>query len=308
MAKSGIISVIPKNFDHAFPTMEKSLREKGLSMFPGTFKMLFPYREKSGKRRTGLDPNALYIQNIKDQDARLAEINRVTKLRQELEQKSGYDLSPDSKFWNDIAPYKLQDGDNFFDADNVEQQIAFAWLKVHPTIAKSLQAYSAGDYPPDTHFYVKDTDAESEISYNKKRLINDAIKKMDAFSLEKRRKVARLVGLPTSEDTKEEIVYNDLDTFIRSEAIKSGPYAGQNGAHVFNSIAELDDNLIAIKDTVETALNKKLYREGKGGRIMEGETVRWNSKAEMLKFFVDEENQLDLLELEQRIKGKEILA
>lgn len=306
MAKTGTISVIPKNFDHAFPTMEKSLREKGLSMFPGTRKMLFPYKERNGYRRTGLDPNAQYIKNIKDPAIKQAEIERVTKLRAELEEKTGWDLNPKSTFWDDMDPYKLFDGDNHFDLDNPAQAVAFAWLRVHPTIASSLEAYNAGDYLPDTHFYVKDAEVETTISYKKKKMINDAIIKMESLSLEKRRKVARLVGLPVDEETKEQIVYNDLDTFLKEPTIKAGPYRGQDPVHVFNSIATLDDRIIDIKDTVDQVLSKQILREGKAGRIMEGETERFTDKDEMLKYYLNEDHQLDLLELKQRLKVKEL--
>ena len=49
---------------------------------------------------------------------------------------------------------------------------------------------------------------ENAIIFKKKQLINKAIVKFDSMTPEKKRKVARLLGLPVSEDTKEEIVYN----------------------------------------------------------------------------------------------------
>lgn len=306
MAKIGTISVIPKDFDSAFPTMEKSLRANGMSMFPGTYKMLFPHKELSGKRRTGLDPNAQYIQNIKDVAAKEVEQERVAKLRDELQLLLDLDLSPTSKYWDKMEPAKLGDEDNIFNLDNPNHAVMFAWLRVHPTIASSLEAYTRGEYHPDTHFYVKDKDLEETIVYNKKKQLNEAIRKIDSYSLEKRQKIARLVGIPVSSETKEEFVYNALDTFLRNETIKSGPYKDQSSLAIFTRFSQLDDQALYIKDLVDSAVTHQIYREGKTGRIMEGDVTKWTSKDAMFKYFMSDENQRDLIELEDRIKAKAI--
>jgi hypothetical protein len=306
MGKTGVVAVIPKDFSEAFPTMEKSLREKGMSMAPGTFKMYFPYKERNGYRRTGLDVNAQYIQNIKVPSEKEAEIRRVQALFDDLTERTGYDLKPKSQYWEEVFPVKLTDGDNMFDLDNPDRAIQFAWLKVHPLIARSMEGYMSGEYPPDTHFYIKDSDIEVQLAYNKKKTINTAIGKVEAFSLPKRRKVARLVGLPIDEETKEEIVYNSLDTFLHTTTIQEGPYKGQDSLMVFNSIVALDDEALEIRDLVNTLILKPLYREGAGGQIMEGNMVRFKSRTEMINHFSDPDKQGDLFEARQRLKIKEV--
>lgn len=305
MGKIGIISVIPKDFTHAFPTMEKSLREKGMSMYPGTFKMFFPFKEISGKRRTGLDPNAAYIKNLKG-EAREVEIERVTKLKQELEAATQLDLSPNSSYWDEIPPVKLGDRDNIFNLDNPKHAITFAWLRVHPKIASSLEAYQRGDYLPDTHYYVKDKDVEDEIKYKKNKAINDCVIKLDSMSPDKRKKIARLVGIPTDDNMKEVTVYNELDRFIKASIISSGPYKGQNPVRVFDSLTSLDDTQISVRDTVEKALAANIFREDKGGQIVEGNSVKFKDKRQMIEFYLDEANQFELLELESRVKLKDV--
>jgi hypothetical protein len=307
MGKIGIISVIPKDFTHAFPTMEKSLREKGMSMYPGTFKMFYPFKEISGIRRTGLDPDAVYIKNLQG-EAKQVEIERVTALRKKLEDATGLNLAPGSSYWNDIQPAKLRDGDNVFDLDNPQQAIVFAWLRVHPRIASSLEAYQRGEYLPETHFYIKDKDVEENLAYQKKKAVNDMIIKLDSMSPDKRKKVARLVGIPVDDNMKEVVVYNELDRFIKQEVVKEGPYKGQSSVNIFKSISTLDDTQLAVRDVVEKALASNIYREDKGGKITEGGFIRFGSKSEMIQFFLDEANQLDLLELEQRVQLKDINA
>ena len=78
------------------------------------------------------------------------------------------------------------------------------------TIASSFQAWERGEFAADTQFYVADDEIENAVIYKKKQLINKAIVKFDSMTPEKKRKVARLLGLPVSEDTKEMKVRLDV--------------------------------------------------------------------------------------------------
>ena len=42
----------------------------------------------------------------------------------------------------------------------------------------------------------------------------------------KKRKVARMLGLPVTEETKEEVVYNQVDNLLKQTEFKDGKYAG----------------------------------------------------------------------------------
>ena len=142
MNKIGKISVIPRDFsDSQVETMETSLMKKGKTRLPGTGVFKYPYKEISGKYRTGLDPDAAYILRIQDPHERKLEKERVTELKKKLEAAlGGIDLSPHSKFWNyanststddfqHIQPYKLTDGDNYFDLNNPIHELSFSWLR-----------------------------------------------------------------------------------------------------------------------------------------------------------------------------------
>jgi len=89
----------------------------------------------------------------------------------------------------DNEPFVFLHGDNLYDLDVPIQEISFAWLRVHPTIASSYQAWERGEYPADTQFYVVNDDIESALVYKKKQKINKAIIKFDSMSPEKKRKV-----------------------------------------------------------------------------------------------------------------------
>lgn len=311
MGKIGKISVIPKDYSGAFPTMEKSLRDRGFSRMPGTVMMKFPYKELNGKYRTGLDENATSIIKITDPKDRDLEQKRIKEIRKSLEEKTGISLSPTSDYYNytsrsqhHVEGVKLQDGDNIFNMEDPWQAITFYWLSAHPTVATSIKAWEKGDFPSDTQFYVNDEDVENEIQYRKKKTANDAIIRFDSWSLDKRRKVARLMDLPIGEDTKEEVVYNQVDTFLKQAQVPNGVHKGRDPIKVFASYADIKDDLLYVKDLVGQAFSHQIYKEKRGGRVYEGELEIFKSKEDMIDFYIDDKNQEDLIELEKKLHIK----
>lgn len=321
MGKIGKITTIKKEYNNSqLQTMQSNLASKGMTRIPGTGVFKFPYKELDGRYRTGLDPEANYIKRILDPTEKQLEIERVTALRQKLEDAlGGIDLGPRSKFWNyglstssedgaHVQPVKLMDGDNYFDLSTPLQELAFAWLRVHPTIASSYQAWERGEYPAETQFYVVDDEIESAIVFKKKQLINKAIIKFDSMTIEKKRKVARLLGLPVTDDTKEEVVYNLVDNVLKQQEFKTGSFQGLNPVEVFNRFADMKENLLHVKDVVKQAIIHSIYRVKPSGRVYEGEFEVAKDEEELIKFLVDDENQEDLITLEQKLKTKKLAA
>lgn len=314
--KTGKISVIKKDYTNAFPNIDTSLRRRGLSRTPGTGLTLLPYKERNGYYRTGMDPDAIYIERLKTEDDREIERERAKKEFEELKKLTRLDLSPQSQFYNfaasipdeqKVGPIKLLDDDNLFDLSDPMQRIAWNWIRVHPKIASSHQAYQRGDYPADTQFYVCDDDVETEIEYKKKSLINKAIVTFEGMAPDKRKKVARLMGLPVTESTKEEIVYNLVDGILKEQQIKDGQHKGENAVNLFNKLAVMDEKILSVKDLIEQAIRHSIYRMRTGGRIYEGENLVSEGREELMKFLMDEDNQMDLLALQDKLKIKKIV-
>lgn len=321
MGKTGKISTIKREYNSSqLQTMDSGLAQKGMTRIPGTGVFKYPYKELDGKYRTGLDPDAAYIRRIKDDTERELEIERVTTLKAKLENEIGdIDLGPRSKFWNyglslspddqtHVQAVKLMDGDNFFDLSNAFQEIAFSWLRVHPTIASSYQAWERGEYPADTQFYVVDDEIENAVIFKKKQLINKAIVKFDSMTPEKKRKVARLLGLPVSEDSKEEVVYNLVDNVLKQTEFKNGKYSGLNPVEVFNRFADMKEALLHIKDLVKQAITHSIYRVKPNGKVYEGEFEVAKDEEDLVKFLADDDNQDELLVLEGKLKTKKLAA
>ncbi len=321
MGKIGKISSIKKEYNSQIQTMQSSLASKQLTRIPGTGVFKFPYKELDGKYRTGLDEKAAYIGRILDPVEKELEIKRVIELRDSIQEALGdVDLSPKSKFWNHakaqsnddtahIQPMKLYDGENFFDFSDVSKRLAFAWLRVHPTIASSFQAWERGEYPADTQFFVADDELENAVAFNKKKAINRAIGKFEGMTPEKQRKVARLLGLPVTENTLESEVYNLVDDLLKVSEVKSGKYAGQNPIELFLRYADMKENLLTVKDLVKQALTHSIYRsKGPGGKIYEGDAEIAKDEDDLVKQLMDDDNQDQLLTLEDRLKHKKLAA
>ena len=321
MGKTGKISTIKREYNSSqLQTMDSGLSQKGFTRIPGTGVFKYPYKELDGKYRTGLDPDSTYIRRIADQTERELEIERVTKLKARLENELGdIDLGPRSKFWNyglststddqtHVQPVKLLDGDNYFDLAVPFQEIAFSWLRVHPTIASSHQAWERGEYPADTQFYVVDDEIENAVIYKKKQLINKAIVKFDSMTPDKKRKVARLLGLPVSEDTKEEVVYNQVDNTLKQTEFKNGKYSGLNPVEVFNRFADMKEDLLHIQDLIKQAIAHSVYRVKANGKVYEGEFEIAKDEQDLIKFLADDDNQDELLILESKLKTKKLAS
>jgi len=321
MGRTGKISTLKKEYNNSqLQTMQGGLSQKGLTRIPGTGVFKYPYKELDGQYRTGLDPNAAYIRRIGDQLERELETERVTALRKKLETGLGdIDLGPRSQFWNyglststedsmHIQPVKLLDGDNYFDLSIPFQELAFSWLRVHPTIASSYQAWERGEFPADTQFYVADDEIENAVIFKKKQLINKAIVKFDSMTPEKKRKVARLLGLPVTEDTKEEVVYNQVDNMLKQTEFKNGKFQGLNPVEVFNRFADMKENLLHIKDLVKQAVAHSVYRIKPTGKVYEGEFEISKDEDDLIKFLADDDNQDELITLEQKLKTKKLAS
>ena len=321
MGKLGKISTLKKEYNNSqLQTMQGGLALKGLTRIPGTGVFKYPYKELDGKYRTGLDPEAAYIRRISDPLEREMEIERVTNLKNKLQAALGdIDLGPRSTFWNygmststndtlHVQPVKLLDGDNFFDLSIPLQEVAFSWLRVHPTIASSYQAWERGEFPADTQFYVADDEIENAVLFKKKQMINKAIVKFDSMTPDRKRKVARLLGLPVTDDTKEEAVYNLVDNVLKQTEFKNGKYQGLNPVEVFTRFADMKDNLLHIKDLVKQALTHSIYRARPNGKIYEGEFEVAKDEDDLIKLLADDDNQDMLLTLEGKLKSKKLAA
>lgn len=319
----GKIAPIQKVFGDAINTIDQQLAKNGYQRFPGTTEMFLPYKEHSGKYRTGLDADAPYLDRL-SKESKDAEIARITADKARLEKALGVPgiLEPTSPFYNfaasreyliklfgtdlKVAPIKIGNSDETFDPKDVMREIAWNWIKVHPRVAPSLEAYKKGDVPSDIKYYVVDEESEIKDTFNRKKEINKAIVAFEELAPTKKKQVARLMGLPVTESTTEETVYNLLDTELKKTEFESGSLKGLSPVKLFNELLATTDDRLKVKDLVEQAITHNIYRFGTGGKLQEGSVTVATSKEDLVNFLLKEDNQMDLVALEKKLQVKKI--
>lgn len=315
--KIGKISTIKKEPNPNVYSLEGSLARLGFQRFPSTGIRIEVYLEPNGTYRTGLDENAVYIQNIKDAELRETERKRVKAFREHLEAKTGLNLSPNSDYYakrNDMnysskkaENIRLMDGDNVFNLEDAFQAITYAWVRVHPSIASSYNAWLRGEYAPRTQFFVNDEDVESEVLYKKKAAINKAVVELDKMGLEKRKKIARLLGLPVTDNSREELVYNVLDTFIKQGEVREGKFSGMQAVELFNKFVTMQDEVLNTKHLVSDLLRHSIIRLKKG-RLYEGEVEIAKTEEELVDRLLTPKYQDDFIAYQEKLKALKTIA
>lgn len=307
----GKISTVKRSVEDATVNgIQASLQQKGLTRYPGTKVRIAPFKESNGSYRTGLDPDAFYIKKMSPEEAEI-ERAKVSELRDiATEMYGGVALGARDPFYTDMFNSKymgsdqrcplgvLKDGDNVFNLDIKEELIVYSYLRAHPEVAPSADALLSGNYPRCT-FFINDSDVESERAYKSRSTINKAIGILDVMSLEKRRKVARVLGLPVVESTKESVVYNTLDKYIKdTENPRSTGHA-----EMFIKYSEMKDDNLMIMDTIKQCLVYNVLRN-QGGAIYRGESMVAGSEQEAVKYYLNPKKQQEFLVLQDELKLK----
>lgn len=327
MATAGKVAPINKEYSNTFNTIDQQFSKHNMIRAFGTSITLLPHKEASGKYRTGLDVKAPYLNNMSIED-REAEIKRITADKARLEEALGLPnsgiLDPTSPFYNfaassevlkkrfgtdiKVSPIKLGNSEVFFNfsEDDAMKEITWNWVRQNPRIAPSLDAYRRGEVPADTQYYIVDDEAETKDTYNRKREVNTAIVKFESLTPSKKKQVARLMGLPVTEDTKEETVYNLIDSTLKETEFKAGKNKGMAPVRLFNELLKETDERIKVKDLIEQALTHNIYRISAGGKIVEGEMTIAASQEDLVEQLLDVKSQMDLIGLEKKLSNKKI--
>ena len=151
-------------------------------------------------------------------------------------------------------------------------------------------------------------DIENAVIYRKKLLINNAITKFGNMTPEKKKKVARLLGLPVTDNTKDDVVYVQVDNLLKQTEFKSGKYQGMSTVEIFNRFADMTEDLLHVKDLVKQAVSYSIYRMKPNGRVYKGDLELAASEEELVKHLIDENHQDELLILEGELKMKKMAS
>ena len=318
MKQVGIIAPIKSEPTSELTTKNSLLRApKGArTRTPGTGIWMTPDKELSGKYRTGLDEDASYINAILNETDRNLEKKKVKELRIKLERALGVDLGPYSEFWNNgkrkneydtkhVGMIKLADEDNIFDLADPMQELNFTWLSVSRRIASSLEAYRRGEFP-NAQFYVVNKEVENKLAFSRKKEVNKAVVLLDKMTPTEMKQVARLMGLPVTDDTAEEEVYKLIDDCLKQSEFRTGENKGLSTISVFTSLAKEDAGKREVKDLAKQLLTYNVIRRKDGG-LYRGDAKVANNQEELIKILEDENQQEIRISLQEQLRAKKLI-
>jgi hypothetical protein len=317
MARIAKILPLPVNFKQGEMTMQNALAEKGYMRHPGTGIGIVPIQGLDGKYLTGLDPEANYIRRMRitNPEAAEKEAKVVRERKERLEAATGIELGPRSEYYSGVygskfntgqvaSRVKLVDGDNTFNFSNPHKEIEYWWLtQITDLIAPSIEEWKRGICKSTVQFYISNPEAEASIVYEKNMTIAKAIESLKVMSVDRQRKVAKLIGLPITDNDKPEIVFNQLFIMLNNSIIDSGDYKGQNSIDLFNKIASMTDKILTVKSLVKEALHLRVFSK-RQGIIYEGSVSIAQSEDELVNDLSLESKQMERLALETRVADK----
>jgi hypothetical protein len=286
-------------------TIESSLYKNGHAFIPNTLRTFLPKVDARGAVRTGLDPEAIKVKAIFDSELRTQERERLETLKAYYESILGESLDPTSEFFKEIKDrgYALEDGDNVFDLSNPQQAITYYWLMETGMIAGSIDEIESGKLDPSiVKFYVHDDDMDSKLKFEKKRKTNEARVRLDQMSTVERSRVAKLLGLGVSFNTKSEDVYNILDDYLS----KSSSQLGLDPIETFNKTASMSSELIEVKSFVIDLTRTNIIRI-KGSIVMEGNQVWAKTVEEFELLLLDKANKEVYDAFKDKLKNKVVI-
>lgn len=283
-------------------TIEASLYNNGHAFIPNTIRTFLPKVDARGAVRTGLDPNAIKIRAIFDTEIRNQEIERLTTLKAYYESVLGESLDPTSDYYQEVKErgYSLEDGDNIFDMSNPRQAVTYYWLMETGMIAPSLDDIESGKLDPSiVKFYVHDEDVDAKLKFEKKRKTNEARVRLDQMGTVEKTRVAKLLGLGVTFNSKPEEVYNMLDDYLS----KTSSQLGLDPIDQFNKIASMSSELIEVKSFVIDLTRANIIRL-KGSIVMEGNQT-WAKTVEEFELFLLDKNNKEVYEaFKDKLKNK----
>lgn len=291
-----------------------SLVSNGYNRFPGTSVRKSPYKEPNGAYRTGLDTEALYIQQMSPEDAEIerAKVSGLYELAKKM--YNNIDLSPTSDFYTKLTdrymgetircPFsRLSDSENVFNMNKKEDVIMFAYLRVHPSVAPSKDSLKTSSYG-SCRYYVHDSNYEDEASYRSKQKINKAKGLLGELSVSKMKKIGRQLGLPIDDGTSEQAAYKMIDDYINETAGRKG----KKNAELFTTFVEMREDNLNIRDIVSQAVTYGVLRKLSNGNIMRGDNLLGKTYEDVVSYLTDPKNQEDFFTVEEEIKAKKSIT
>lgn len=275
------------------------LENHGRSKLPGCTDKVQAKIGRDGRWVTGIDEKSVAIMSIPDLEKRSKEILRVKEIREDLEDRTGYDLSALSKFWDD---YFVEINTNRpLDTSNPMDRISYEMLMANKFVAPSIKDCKYSDYFHVKYYVSKEHEDVSEI-VERKKSYNRAVTALDkiAKSPDKAISIARYLGLNASNTTPQENLYYMLQNYIDVD---------NTNVELFLEATSKSPEDIGVKLTFQDALKFNVIRQRDGlfqrGNITLGSASK---PEEVLAFLLNPQNSSELISIQEEVNRKRTIG
>jgi hypothetical protein len=322
-AKSGSISVKPF-FDPNKSNL--GLEKYGLSLFDGVFhEEQLACLDRNGIRRylTGLNEFAPEVKLIKDTQEREAKIQEIRRVVSELERDLAANMvdPKDPDFWNKVTVLQ-PNNDDFWSKITLRcgnepvyldpSKDAHDLIKIYAIesggfsmVAKSYDDARSRAVPPKFYLdkYIETVSTKTELSKLRNKAISELTKLFDK-NQNKLLYVAKVVdgnSVQYKKSTPNDVVYDNMDKFIRGEGIENSV---KRASQMFLDAVAMDMETLKIKSIVRDSTYYKFITPKSDGFIYhtDSSSLMGRNAADCLEFLKNPLNDNILLDLTKKVE------
>lgn len=304
-AKISIESYVDPNIPN------NGLEKYGYATYPDTELTEYITIDEFKRAITGLDPDALSISQIEDEEERQAKIDEIKEIVARLEKVLGKGKldATNLDYWRTFI-LKVTDGQRYLDLRKPNDEIIYHAIKAggFTEIAKSYE--EARNSNVFYKFYLKREEEEAAVKTQNKKVIAKAkgilvdLVEEDTVKLFL---VSKNLLSPSKEykrSTVPDIIFNDLEAFVEGTIVKTNK---SETPKQFLDTVKLDKETLTLQAYVNDALyHRIIVQEPSDNYFYNRETTTRYGKnvKEVLNFLKNPINQSELDNVSERVEKK----
>jgi hypothetical protein len=258
------------------------------------------YNDRLKKYLTGLDENDPEVMAIKDTKERESRRAEITKTRKELEDLTGFDLSPNSTYWDTEVMIFSEKSKPLVPYLNPNDRIKVEWLKRRGDVPFGSSDLYNSKYS-DAKFYIETEDEAVDKRKNRKNLQKEAIAAsvMLENDYDKLWKICYLLGINKKYNVNINTLIDGLDEWI--ERNKKFPDTLERLTNLYKKSIQYLEIFADFEEALYYSIlqfdspTKTYYRGG----LNFGQT-----KAECVDFLLSPTNMYAYVELKDALNSK----
>lgn len=267
---------------------------------PGAKDYITPGTAEDGKLITGLDENALAINNIEDKALRTKRKAEIKKLREELEGLLGRELDLNSDFWSEFY-LVLEDGNELYPDTNPMHRLIMVFLVANKKVAPSLEdIYVEESEFSKCLFYFHREKEEQSKAATKQRAIDKVVGKLNVIADENTKRLigiySYLFGYNPGGEVSPDAAYLKIKELLQ---IKDSEQLKLNLERVTEAI-DITPEKLNTKIILDKAIKKRVI-SSKGNVYRRGDALLGDNYEEALEYLMSPENSAELVSLKKEV-------